>query len=67
MRTVASLANEMAATVLLEVEKQPSAVHQVYMRYTRALDLTPKECIQTLDLATRLVDGRRRPEPVNPV
>lgn len=67
LRTVASLANEMAATVLLEVEKQPSAVHQVYMRYTRALDLTPKECIQTLDLATRLVDGRRRPEPVNPV
>jgi non-specific serine/threonine protein kinase len=66
LRAVASLANELAATVLLEAEKQPSAVHQVYVRYTRALDLTPKECIQNLDLATRLVDGRRRPEPVNP-
>ena len=43
-----------------------AAVHQVYTRYTRALDLTPKECIQNLELATRLVDGRRRPEPVNP-
>ena len=66
LRTVASLAHELAATVLLEAEKQPAAVHLVYTRYTRALDLTPKECIQNLELATRLVDGRRRPEPVNP-
>lgn len=66
LRTVASLANELATTVLLEAEKQPSAVHQVYMRYTRALDLTPKECIQNLELATRLVDGGRRAEPISP-
>lgn len=67
LRTVASLAHELAATVLLEAEKQPSAVHQIYTRYSRALDLTPKECIQSLDLATRLVDGGRRPESVSPV
>lgn len=67
LRTVASLANELAASVMLDTEKQPAAVHQVYMRYARALELTPKECIQTLELATRLVDGGRRPEPVNPV
>lgn len=66
LRTVASLANELAATVMLETEKQSSAVHQVYMRYTRALDLTPKECIQDLELATRLVDGGRRPESISP-
>lgn len=66
LRAVASMANELAATVLLEAEKQPSAVHQVYMRYARALELTPKECIQSLELATRLVDGGKRAEPVNP-
>lgn len=66
LRSFASLANELAATVLLEPEKMPSAVHQVYMRYARALDLTPKECIQNLELATRLVDGGRRPQPVSP-
>jgi non-specific serine/threonine protein kinase len=66
LRTVASMAHELAASVLLEVEKQPLAVHQVYMRYARALELTPKECIQNLELATRLVDGGRRVEPVSP-
>jgi len=66
LRTVASLANELAASVLLELEKQPSAVHQVYTRYARALELTPKECIQNLELATRLVDGGRRAEVVSP-
>ena len=67
LRGFASLANELAATVLLEPEKTPSAVHHVYMLYARALDPTPKECIQNLALATLLVDRGRRPQPVSPI
>jgi non-specific serine/threonine protein kinase len=57
LRTVASLANEIVQTLLLEPQKQPSAMHQVYLRYARALGLTSKECSLTLEHATRLVDG----------
>lgn len=67
LRVVASLANELADTVMLDAEKAPAAVHQVYTRFTRALDLTPKECIQTVELAVRLVDGRRKAEKLSPV
>lgn len=66
LRTVASLANELGAATMLEAEKVPAAIHQAYTRYARALDLTPKECVQTIEQATRLVDGRRRVESVSP-
>lgn len=57
LRVVASLANEMTQTQLLEPQKAAQALHQVYLRYARALGLTAKECNLTLEHAMRLVDG----------
>lgn len=58
LRVVASLGNELALTTTLLHDRQPSAVHQTYLRYVRPLQLTPKECTLTLDHAIRLLDGR---------
>jgi hypothetical protein len=65
LRTVASLSNEMVNASVLEPAKSVSALHHIYMRYARALGLTPKECNATLEHATRLVDARPA-EPVSP-
>jgi non-specific serine/threonine protein kinase len=59
VRVVASLGNELANCQRLPIEKQPAAIHQAYLRYVRALQLTPKECVITLDHAVRLLDGRQ--------
>ncbi len=59
VRVVASLGNELANCHRLPQEKQPAAIHQAYLRYVRALQLTPKECMITLDHAVRLLDGRQ--------
>jgi len=56
LRTVASLANEVVDAQLLDAQKMPAAMHQVYVRYARALSLVPKECEQTLEQAQRLID-----------
>ncbi|MFT3856944.1 MAG: HDOD domain-containing protein [Aquabacterium sp.] len=61
LRAVASLANEIVATMPLEPQKAAAALHQTYLRYARALGLTTKECTLTLERATRLVDGRSQP------
>lgn len=58
LRTVASLANEIVHTLELDAQKAAPAMHQVYLRYARALGLTAKECSLTLEQATRLVDGK---------
>ncbi len=58
LRAVASLANEMVDASVLEPAKAASALHQTYLRYTRALGLTPKECAATMEQAKRLVDAR---------
>jgi non-specific serine/threonine protein kinase len=63
LRCVASLANEVIATMSLEPVKAAQAMHNVYLRYARALGLTPKECALTLEQAIRLVDGRPRKSP----
>ncbi len=65
LRTVASLSNEMVNASILEPAKSVSALHHIYIRYSRALGLTPKECNATLEHATRLVDARPA-EPVSP-
>lgn len=65
LRTVASLANEMVTASVLPPAKSVSALHQIYLRYARALGVTPKECNATLEHATRLVDARMA-EPVSP-
>jgi hypothetical protein len=57
LRTVASMANELAATILLEPAKAVAAVHQVHLRYARPLDLSTKECNEAIERAIRLVDG----------
>ncbi len=57
LRVVASLANEMVQTLSLEPQKSAQSMHQVYVRYARALGLTAKECTLTLEHATRLVDS----------
>lgn len=69
LRVVASLANEMIQTRLLEPQKSAQALHQVHLRYARALGLTAKECNLTLEHATRLVDGSpaRDAKVVSPV
>ena len=59
VRLVASLGNELAACTRLPLDRQSAAVHQVYLRYVRPLQLTPKECVITLDHAMRLLDGRQ--------
>lgn len=66
LRAVASLGNELTAAMAVESAKQQTALHQVVVRYARALGVTAKECQEMIDRATRLVDGLRRPEPVNP-
>ena len=53
------MGNELANCHRLPQEKQPAAIHQAYLRYVRALQLTPKECVITLDHAVRLLDGRQ--------
>lgn len=67
LRTVASLANELVQALTLDGPKQVAAQHQVYVRYARAVGLSPKECELTLAHATRLVDQPRppvaRPQP----
>lgn len=60
LRAVASLANEITATLKLEPQKAMPALHQIYLRYARALGLTAKECNITLEQAIRLIDGRPR-------
>lgn len=60
LRAVASLANEITASLKLEPQKGATALHQTYLRYARALGLTAKECNLTLEQATRLVDGDGR-------
>jgi HD-like signal output (HDOD) protein len=57
LRTVASMANELATTILLEPAKAVAAVHQVNLRYARPLDLSTKECNEAVERAIRLVDG----------
>lgn len=66
LRAVASLANELTDALQMEPTKVPSAIHQAYLRYARALELSSKECLQTIEQATRLVDGGRKPEALNP-
>lgn len=63
LRAVASLANEIVATMDLEPQKAASAMHQTYLRYARALGLTVKECPLTLERAIRLVDGKAVANP----
>lgn len=58
LRVVACLGNELANTTTFPAERQPSAIHQTYVRYVRPLQLTPKECTLTLEHAIRLLDGR---------
>lgn len=69
LRVVASLANEMIQTLSLEPQKSAQALHQVYLRYARALGLTAKECSLTLEHAMRLVDGpaSRAAKVISPV
>lgn len=55
LRTVASLANEIVDAQMLEPQKANAAMHQVYVRYARALALVPKECEQTWEQALRLM------------
>lgn len=50
----------------LTLQKAPSAMHQVYLRYARALGLTAKECNLTLEQAIRLVDSNS-PRPAKTV
>ncbi len=69
LRTVASLANEIAGTQDMPMDKGVSAMHQIQLRYARALNLEQRECQATLDHAIKLVD---RPlssdlDPVPPV
>jgi HD-like signal output (HDOD) protein len=63
LRTVASLANELADTMALEPAKAVPAVHQVFLRYARALELGTKECNETIERAIRLVDAPLPGEP----
>ncbi len=58
LRTVACLANELAATLRLETPKAVSALHQIHMRYARPLALDPKECQIALEKAQHIVDAR---------
>ncbi|MGC4061298.1 MAG: HDOD domain-containing protein [Aquabacterium sp.] len=60
LRCVASLANEIVSTQSHEPTKAAKELHNVYLRYARALGLTPKECSLTLEQAVRLVDARPR-------
>jgi HD-like signal output (HDOD) protein len=56
LRTVASLANEIVEAQASDSQKAHAGMHQAYVRYARALALVPKECEQTLEQATRVID-----------
>jgi HD-like signal output (HDOD) protein len=56
LRTVACLANELANTQDLPLDKAVSALHQIQLRYARALNLEQRECQATLDHALKLID-----------
>jgi serine/threonine protein kinase len=60
LRTVASLANELTDTLLLDGAKAAVAMNQLIVRYGRTLDVSLKECQLTLEQAIRLVDGTRK-------
>jgi non-specific serine/threonine protein kinase len=62
LRTVASLANEIVDAQSLEPQKALAAMHNVYVRYARALALVPKECEQTLEQALQLIGRPERPQ-----
>jgi len=64
-RTVASLANELTDAHVMPAAKVLHATQQAVARYARALDVDMKECQQALEVAVRLVDGRKE-EPVSP-
>lgn len=55
LRTVASLANEVVDAQTSDAQKTHAAMHQIYVRYARALALVPKECEQTLEQAQSLI------------
>lgn len=57
LRTVASLANEIASTIGLSPPKAVSGMHQAYLRYARPMGLATMECNLILAQAIRLVDG----------
>ena len=57
LRTVASLANEIASTIGLTPPKAVSGMHQAYLRYARPMGLATMECNLILAQAIRLVDG----------
>ncbi len=56
LRTVASLANEIANTQSLPMNKAVAAMHQIQLRYARPLNLEARECQATLDHACKLID-----------
>jgi HD-like signal output (HDOD) protein len=64
LRTVASLANELVNAAALEPAKSVAAIHQAFLRYARPLGLTSRECTQTIEHATRLVDRVKKPNEV---
>ncbi len=55
LRAVASLANELTASVGLEAARQQFVVQSCVTRYARALDITLKECQEALEISRRLV------------
>lgn len=56
LRTVASLANEIVDAQAIDPQRAQAGMPQVYVRYSRALGLAPKECEQILEQATRVID-----------
>ena len=56
LRAVASVANELASTQDLPADKGAQMVHQIQLRYARALHLEARECQATLDHALKLLD-----------
>jgi eukaryotic-like serine/threonine-protein kinase len=68
LRTVASLANEIASTQDLATDKAVSAMHQIQLRFARPLNLEARECQATLDHACKVLDRplKLAPEPSAP-
>ncbi|WP_298013657.1 HDOD domain-containing protein [uncultured Aquabacterium sp.] len=66
LRTVASLANELADARLSPGPRGATALHQAATRYARALDVTAKECQQVLEQSDRLVDAGLTAASVSP-
>ncbi len=56
LRTVASLANEIASTQDLAMDKAVSAMHQIQLRYARPLNLEARECQATMEHASKVLD-----------